>query len=120
MGIYETSDLEESYNNAITDLKSRLKTDKNTYNFWTINDVDPYFSEDIRKSRKPFEKYSKKDDLNRCGAGYANICVDVIPSKGEKRGTISNVKPTGWIQFQYEEVLPSGNKKKHIYMIGLT
>lgn len=49
-----------------------------------------------------FEEYSPLDALGRCGAAYANIGQDLMPT--EKRGDISSVKPTGWVQAQYDFV----------------
>ena len=33
-----------------------------------------------------------------------------MPKKGEKRGSISNIKPTGWIQSYYKNVI----KEEHV------
>ena len=49
-----------------------------------------------------FESYSDLDGLGRCGVAYANIGEDLMPT--EDRGTISEVKPTGWVQNQYDFV----------------
>jgi DNA-entry nuclease len=49
-----------------------------------------------------FETYSPLDALGRCGAAYANIGQDLMPT--EKRGNISSVKPSGWVQAQYDFV----------------
>ena len=40
-----------------------------------------------------FEKYSKLDDLGRCGVAFANVCLDTMPT--EARGSIGSIKPTG-------------------------
>lgn len=49
-----------------------------------------------------FEDYSELDKLGRCGAAYANIGIDLMPT--EKRGSISRVKPSGWQSVQYDIV----------------
>lgn len=49
-----------------------------------------------------FEEYSPLDYLGRCGAAYASIGQDLMPT--EKRGDISQVKPSGWVQAQYDFV----------------
>ena len=49
-----------------------------------------------------FEEYSPLDYLGRCGEAYANIGQDLMPT--EKRGDISSVRPTGWVQAQYDFV----------------
>ena len=65
-----------------------------------INNNKPYFKkEDYTK--ESFEKYSDLDDLGRCGVAFANISKSIMPKEGEKRESISNVKPTGWVQEKY-------------------
>ena len=49
-----------------------------------------------------FEKYSKQDSLGRCGAAFANVCRDTMPT--EERGSIGMVKPTGWHTVKYDNV----------------
>lgn len=62
-----------------------------------INDNKPYFSENDYVT-DVFEKYSELDYLERCGVAYANICKETMPPKGDERGDISFVHPTGWKQ----------------------
>ena len=66
----------------------------------TINNNIPNFKEKdyITKS---FEKYSKLDTNGRCGVAFANICKETMPPKGDERGEISSVRPTGWEQKRY-------------------
>ena len=64
-----------------------------------INNNIPYF-EESEHTTKAFENYSQLDPLKRCGVAYANICKEIMPT--EKRGDISNVKPTGWKQAKYD------------------
>ncbi len=66
-----------------------------------INDGKPYFSEQDYTTRS-FEKYSELDDKGRCGVAYANISKDIMPPEGDKRGDISSIKPTGWVQKKYK------------------
>lgn len=65
-----------------------------------INNGNPYFSEKDYTT-KSFEKYSELDDKGRCGVAYANVCKEIMPPDGDKRGDISSIKPTGWIQRKY-------------------
>ena len=53
-------------------------------------------------TKKAFEKYSKLDDLGRCGVAYANVCTETMPT--EERGAIGMVKPTGWQTVKYDNV----------------
>lgn len=64
-----------------------------------INNNEPFFEENDL-TMDVFEIYSNLDDLGRCGIAYANICKDIMPKEGEKRGKIS-YKPTGWVQTIY-------------------
>ena len=66
-----------------------------------INDNIPYFTEEDYTT-KAFEQYSKLDEKGRCGIAYANICKETMPPDGDKRGDISSVKPTGWVQKKYD------------------
>ncbi len=75
-----------------------------------INNNIPYFTEEDYTTEN-FENYSELDYLGRCGVAYANICTYTMPKKGEKRGSISNIKPTGWIQSYYKNVI----KEEHLY-----
>lgn len=64
-----------------------------------INNNEPEFLEDDFNT-KSFEKYSELDSLGRCGAAYANVSKDTMPT--EARGDISKVKPTGWHAVRYD------------------
>lgn len=64
-----------------------------------INNNIPSFTDKEKENTKSFEKYSRLDRLGRCGAAYANISTDLMPT--EKRGNISGVHPTGWVQKSY-------------------
>ncbi len=49
---------------------------------------------------EPFETYSELDYLGRCGAAYANICLDIMPT--QPREEIGQVKPSGWQTVKYD------------------
>ena len=66
----------------------------------------PDFDNEIDKAKKSFETYSDLDSLGRCGVAYANIGKDLMPT--DKRGNISSVKPTGWINKKYDTSLVDG------------
>ena len=65
-----------------------------------INNNKPNF-EEKDYTTKSFEKYSRLDAKGRCGVAFANICKETMPPKGDERGEISSVKPTGWEQKRY-------------------
>lgn len=62
---------------------------------------EPGFSEN-ELSAEPFENYAELDALGRCGAACANLCRELMPT-GE-RGSISQVRPTGWVSARYDNV----------------
>ena len=66
-----------------------------------INNNIPYFKEN-EYTTEPFERYSNLDEKGRCGVAFANICKEIMPPEGDKRGDISSVKPTGWKQEKYD------------------
>ena len=47
-----------------------------------------------------FEDYSPLDSLGRCGAAYACVSQDTMPT--EDRGSIGQVKPSGWHTVRYD------------------
>lgn len=65
----------------------------------------PQFSDEEKDSDMPFERYSQLDELDRCGAAYANIDQSLMPT--EKRGAIGYIQPTGWIQNKYDKAVNS-------------
>lgn len=67
----------------------------------TLNNNQPFFTDDDL-TEEPFETYSELDALGRCGVAYANICIDLMPT--EARGSISQVKPSGWHSVRYDNV----------------
>src|SRR5690625_5171645 len=63
-----------------------------------LNDNKPNFTdEDYLKGS--FEEYSELDTLGRCGVAYANVSVDTMPT--EERGSIGQIKPSGWHTVKY-------------------
>jgi len=49
-----------------------------------------------------FESYSSLDALGRCGVAVASIGRDLMPT--EERGSIGQVKPSGWQTVKYDHV----------------
>lgn len=62
---------------------------------------DPDFSENEITSVS-YEYYSELDALGRCGVCIASVGQDIMPT--EKRGSIGQVKPTGWHTVKYDFV----------------
>ena len=69
--------------------------------YTAVNNNEPYFTSD-NLTTEAFENYSEVDALGRCGVAYANVCLETMPT--EKRGSISEVKPTGWHSVKYDNV----------------
>lgn len=61
--------------------------------FAFMEDNVPDFTEQ-EKAADVFETYSPLDEYGRCGAAYANLCAELMPT--EKRESISDVYPSGW------------------------
>lgn len=66
-----------------------------------VNDNLPLFSEDDLTDRS-YEYYSELDSLSRCGYAMACIGQDIMPT--EERGSIGQVKPSGWQTVKYDSV----------------
>ena len=66
-----------------------------------INNNEPEFSWD-ELSDESYEYYSELDYLGRCGYAMACIGKDLMPT--EERGSIGQVKPTGWKTVKYDSV----------------
>lgn len=74
-----------------------------------LNANNPNFAEaDITKAS--YEFYSELDSLGRCGYTIACVGKDIMPT--EDRESISSVKPSGWINKEYDSKLVDG---RYIY-----
>lgn len=69
--------------------------------FVEINNNIPYFTE-ADYMTKAYEYYGDLDSLGRCTVTKACVCKETMPT--EKRGNISQVKPTGWHSSKYDFV----------------
>ena len=58
-----------------------------------INKNIPFFK-DEEITTKEFEKYSSLDKSGRCTQAYLNVSPKTMPT--EERGSIGNIRPTGW------------------------
>ena len=68
-----------------------------------INDNQPNFSAS-ELSTAGYEKYSELDSLGRCGVALASCGKDTMPGANEERGSISSIKPSGWVQAKYDGI----------------
>lgn len=67
-----------------------------------LNENLPDFTAEEKESLEAFEYYSELDALGRCGAAYANICQELMPT--EERGAIGQIQPSGWKFVKYDIV----------------
>ena len=67
--------------------------------FAVVNDNVPFFTVDSTFTTS-FEVYPDLDELGRCQIVYANVGTDIMPT--EERGSISSVKPSGWVNAKYD------------------
>ncbi len=70
--------------------------------FAYIDDGEPSFSEADRTAAAGTERYGELDELGRCTDTFAVVGPETMPT--EKRGDISEVKPTGWQSATYDFV----------------
>ena len=70
-------------------------------NYVVLNNNEPNFTESDYTTDS-FERYRHLDCLGRAKEAYANIGVDLMPT--EERGSIGQVKPSGWHLVKYDIV----------------
>ena len=68
-----------------------------------VNNNQPNFSSS-ELTTTGYEKYSTRDSLGRCGVAIASCGKEIMPRPDEKRGSISSITPTGWIQKSYSGI----------------
>jgi len=79
-----------------------------------INSNEPLFEEEDYVPES-FEFYSELDELGRCGYAMACIGKDLMPT--EERESISHVKPSGWVQAEYD-IVDGKNLYNRCHLIG--
>lgn len=73
------------------------------------------FSEDDMQ-RESFEEYSDLDSLGRCGQAYALIGTETMPD--EDRGSIGQIKPSGWHTVRYDDLIDGKYLYNRCHLIG--
>ena len=86
--------------NTITDIPSYSGSP-----YVVINNNEPNFTKE-EMTTKAYEEYGDLDHLGRCTTVSANISKELMPT--EKRGNISSIKPSGWINKKYDTDLVDG------------
>ena len=67
----------------------------------SVNHGIPFFA-DSDITTDVFENYSELDELGRCGAAFANVCRGLMPT--QERGSIGNIRPSGWHTVKYDVI----------------
>ncbi len=88
-----SSDIREPSGLSISDIPSYSGDP-----YAVINGNEPFF--ELTSSTDAFEYYGDLDHYGRCTVASADLGQELMP-KG-KRGDISHIRPTGWIQSVYE------------------
>lgn len=82
-----------------------------------INNNVPFFKKSDF-TEEPFEKYSPLNN-SRCGVAFANVCIEIMPKKGEERKSLSNVKNlSGWVQKTYPNIIGTRYLYNRCHLIG--
>ena len=70
----------------------------------TLNNNVPFFTaEEITLAKQgSFEYYGELDSRGRCTVAFDCLGKDTMPARGQKRGSISSIHPTGWKQARYD------------------
>ena len=69
----------------------------------TLNGGKPYFT-DAELTLTPYESYAELDQFGRCGVAVACLSSELQPADGERRESISSVKPSGWQSIEAPDV----------------
>lgn len=83
--------------------------------FTEINNNQPFFTAKQLKA-EPFVSFSPLDSLGRCGPAMAMVDKANMPK--EERGEIDSVKPSGYHNAYYPEVIEDGFLYNRCHLIG--
>lgn len=67
-----------------------------------VNDGEPTFTDEQRAAEPGHEHYGELDELGRCTAAFAVVGPETQPT--EKRGSIGEIRPSGWQMAKYDFV----------------
>lgn len=86
------------------------------------NNIPSFTNEEYEKAKKSYINLSELDYLGRCGVAEMSVTKKNLPT--EKRGDISKVKPTGWRQAFYPELISKNSgalyNRCHLLMYALS
>lgn len=84
--------------------------------YYELDGNIPLFTEAEKKKIDAFEYYSDLDPLGRCGAAFANICPELMPT--EERGAIGHVRPSGWHTVKYNDLIDGNYLYNRCHLIA--
>ena len=117
LGVFELSpvlfDEPVSYSGAYIDAESLPEYSGSIY--IELNSNEPKLDvEDA--SDGTFEEYSDLDSLGRCGQAYALVSEETMPT--EERGSIGQIKPSGWHTVRYDDLVDGRYLYNRCHLIG--
>lgn len=103
-------------NESVYQLSGVYKEDEQSVSVASIDEIPDYAGEpyvvinenvpDFKRgdlTTQSFEQYCELDSLGRCvGSAFANVGEDIMPT--EERGSIGQVKPSGWHTVKYDNI----------------
>lgn len=101
---FSTTYNEENLSDSIVDADPESIPDYSGTAVINLNDGEPCYS-DYDLSHINGENFSDLDELGRCGTAVAMLNRDMMPA--DERGSIGNVRPTGWHQAKYPGIVDS-------------
>lgn len=84
--------------------------------YTVIKDNVPDFTEEEKSCTDAFEYYGDLDTLGRCTVTFVNVCFQTQPT--EKRGTIGQVRPSGWHTVKYNDLIDGNYLYNRCHLIG--
>lgn len=84
--------------------------------YTVIKDNVPDFTEEEKSCTDTFEYYGELDALGRCTVTFVNVCPQTQPA--EKRGTIGQVRPSGWHTVKYNDLIDGNYLYNRCHLIG--
>lgn len=90
---------------------------------YILNNNKPQFTdEEYQKAQNSYIELSELDGLGRCGPCETSLNIDSLPT--EERGDISSVRPSGWHQAMYPDLIEKNGgalyNRCHLLMYALT
>ncbi|MCR5685547.1 MAG: DNA/RNA non-specific endonuclease [Lachnospiraceae bacterium] len=79
-----------------------------------VNGNKPCFTSIQKKNTISFAYYAPLDSLGRAGVAFGNIGLDIMPASNS-RSEIGHIKPSGWNQNKYKDIIGSATDAGNLY-----